>query len=188
MTRRETCSYIFRWTGQRIRSKLSWKEEENCGKKKIVHARYFTFEAVDALSLGVGVVGELGGALDGLGALVALLHDGAGTQYEGRHGLLLLLPRNLDEGPVLRLEPHDLLDHELELVVALEDVAHLLAVGVLALQLDEGLFRGVVAHFQPDAHRSQPLVRLDHLLLRLSACKGTREKGTIKHEQFESGR
>lgn len=62
------------------------------------------------------------------------------------------------------------LDHNFEEVVTLEHVAYLFAVGVLAHQLDEGSLGGLVAPVQAYPYDSQPLVRLDHLLLRLSTC------------------
>lgn len=72
--------------------------------------RKLTLESLDALPLGLGFLGETRRRLHAFAALVGLLHDGAGTQHEGRHGLLLLLPRYIHQCPVLCLQ----LDHILE--------------------------------------------------------------------------
>lgn len=72
--------------------------------------RKLTLESLDALPLGLGFLGETSRGLHTFAALVGLLHDGAGTQHEGRHGFLLLLPRYVHQRPVLRLQ----LDYVLE--------------------------------------------------------------------------
>lgn len=72
------------------------------------------------------------------------------------------------------------LDHNFEEIVTLEHVTDLLAVGVLAHQLDEGSLGGVVAAVQAYPDDSQPLVRLDHLLLRLPTCLSVVEKTILE--------
>lgn len=82
--------------------------------------------------------------------------------------------------PITTVHSLSYLDHNFEEIVTLEHVADLLAVGVLAHQFDEGSLGGVVAAVQTYPDDSQPLVRLDHLLLRLSTCVRRRDIATPK--------
>lgn len=52
----------------------------------------------------------------------------------------------------------------------------MLAVGILAHQFHESSLGGVIAAVQAYPDDPQPLVRLDHLLLRLSTCLSAGEK------------
>lgn len=71
-----------------------------------------TLESLDALSLGLGLLGETRRSFHAFAALVSLLHDGAGTQHEGGHGLLFFLPRYIHQRPILRLQLNYVLERQ----------------------------------------------------------------------------
>lgn len=73
-------------------------------QRSITALRILTLESLDALSLGLGLLGETRRSFHAFAAFVGLLHDGTGTQHESGHSLLLLLPRYIHQRPILRLQ------------------------------------------------------------------------------------